>query len=270
MNFLTPNMTRRKAKRTGKGMVLTERDRQVVTAVTDFQVLQREQLVRLGLFGSKTRANVRLLRLTKTGYLSRRYLPAVAGTNRALYYPGPLAGDLLGRPLETARKERARTKLLSDLFLEHQLRLTDVRLSFLAQQPLCQIDRWLSDVVLRQMNLPLIPDAYIEYRLTDKSFAAFIEFDRGTETLTRWDGKARGYLSLAASGRYQTAFNRKFFRVLVLAHSTKRLAHLRSSILRHTDRIFWFTTLAQLVEAGPFGHIWFRPRGDEFHSLTES
>src|SRR5438477_2705850 len=117
MNSLTSNPTHPKASKAGKGMVLTDRDRQVVATVADFQVLEREQLVRLGLFGSKTRANVRLLRLTRAGYLSRRYLPVVAGTNRALYYPGPLAHDLLGGPLETTRRGRTRTKLLSDLFL---------------------------------------------------------------------------------------------------------------------------------------------------------
>jgi len=257
-----------KDKPTGKGMVLTGRDREVVAAVADFQVLTRLQFIRLGYFGSKTRANARLASLVRFGYLSRQSLPALAGTTQALYFVGPRAASLLDKPAELVRQQRTRLKRVAELFLEHQLRLNDVRLAFATRSEL-KTESWLTDTTLRERQLGLIPDAYVEYICAGKSFSAFVELDRGTETLARWQGKTKAYLQVALSGRYQAAFGRRYFRVLVVALTAARLEHLRQEIGKQTNKIFWLTTLDRLVENGPVAAIWWRLSENGLHSLNE-
>jgi hypothetical protein len=239
-------------------MVLTDRDAHLVRDCADFQVLTRVQMTRLGHFGSKTRANAVLLRLVRFGYLSRRYQPAVAGSQRALYFPGPEAHRLLNHPAELVGRERRRIQTLSDLFLAHQLLITDVRLSFHAA-PSCRLDRWLTDADLRPLNLGVIPDGHVEYTHEGRRFGAFLELDRGTESLSRWKAKVTAYVQLAQSGRYLQVFGRQFFRVLVVAPSPVRVEHLRQCTATVTDKVFWLTRFAALIEQGPFGPIWRRP-----------
>lgn len=247
-------------------MVLTDRDRQVIADVSQFRVLTREQLSRLGHFRSKTRANAVLLRLVKFGYLSRRYQPAIAGTQRALYYLGPNGGTLARG---TDALERRRIRAISDLFLAHQLLITDVHIGF-RQAAACRVERWLTDEELRASDLGLVPDGHVEYVLAEKHFGAFLELDRGTETLGRFQAKVRAYVHLTTADRYRKAFGRTYFRVLVVAPSATRIEHLRQATAAITDRIFWFTTIERLTVEGPFAPIWLRPTGPERHSLTES
>lgn len=256
-----------KAKPIGKGMVLTDRDALVVREVHAFQLLTRDQLVRLGHFGSKTRANATLLRLVRFGYLARRYQPSVAGTRRALYFVGPQAGSLLPGPTLTA--DRRRVAQLSDLFIAHQLLVSDVRLAFHSPVVGYRLTRWMSDIDLRPLALGLVPDGYVEYELQGRTFGAFVEVDRGTETLGRWVAKVNAYLALAASGRSRTLLARQFFRVLVVAPSGARLTNLRRATATRTDRMFWFTSPDQL-SAGPFAQVWWRPVETSRHSLLES
>lgn len=249
-------------------MVLTPRDIRIITDVSEYQMLSRKQLTHLGHFGSKTRANAILSRLTRFGYLSRRHLPAVAGTNHGLYFLGPTSAALLGTPKQTLATRRRNVRQISDLFLAHQMLITDVRLCF-QKAPNLPVQRWMNEAALRERELGVIPDGHIEYRYQDKAFGVFLEVDRGTETLTRFREKAAGYLRLAASGKYREVFGRLYFRVLVVAPSALRIAHLRQVIARETDRIFWLTSLPELFSHGPLASIWFRPVGEQLHSLTE-
>lgn len=259
---MTP-MTDNKA---GRAMVLTHRDLRIVTDVNQFRILTREQLERLGHFQSKTRANAVLLRLVRFGYLSRRYLPAVAGTQRALYFLGPKGVALTQG---TNPSERRNIKAISDLFLAHQLLVTDVHIGF-RRDASVRIERWMTDEDLRTSQLGIVPDGHIEYTHGDKRFGAFLELDRGTETLGRFQAKVRAYIHLTTTDGYRKAFGHTFFRVLVVAPSATRIEHLRTVTAAITDRIFWFTTVERLTVEGPLANIWLRPVGPERHSLTES
>lgn len=257
-----------KGSTAGRGMRLTERDRKVVAAVVDFGVISRAQLVHLGHFGSKTRANAVLARLARFGYLTRRYQPAVAGTQKALYLPGRMAAELLGRPSKSVEEDRRRIAQWSDLFLTHQLLVNDLRLSFSADP---RFRRWLSDAQVRRLALGVIADGYIEYEQEPgQLFAAFVELDRGTETLERFASKVRAYLSLAASGKHREVFGRQYFRVLVVAPNAGRLMNLIRTTAKLTERVFWFAELPGLQVDGPFSKLWLRPTGRDRHELTES
>jgi hypothetical protein len=253
-------------KPVGSAMVLTERDRRVIVDVASFQTLTGQQLRRLGHFGSKTRANTTLLRLVRHGYLSRRSLPSVAGTATALYFAGPKSGDVLERPQATVRRK---ISSLSDLFVAHQLLITDVRIAFLSPAAGYEFLRWRTDAELRARNLGLIPDGHLEYALSGKHFGAFVEIDRGTEDLERWAAKVRSYVLLTRSDSYRHIFGRAFFRVLVITESEGRLQHLRRVTASLTERVFWFTTMDRLRSTGPFDAIWWRPVDATLHALTE-
>ena len=89
----------------------------------------------------------------------------------------------------------------------------------------------------------------------------FLEVDRGTETLKVFSKKISLYLQLALTGEFQVLFKQSRFRVLVIAHSERRLNILKHLAAKHTDKIFWFATLYDINKQGLFAPIWQRPDG---------
>lgn len=240
----------------GKGLALTDRDRAVVREVARFGVMTRQQLVRLGLFSSKTRANERLKRLVDAGHLAAKRQPIPVGGPRQLYFPSRSAPDGSRRRLDA-----------SDVFLAHQLGLVDVRLAF---EQYTELVRWLSDKDLADLSLGLVPDAYVEFEVGALMYCAFVEYDRGTETSGRVERKVRAYVDLARSGRFERTFGRRFFRLLLVTDSPGRLTTLSRAVLHITDRIVRITTLSKLSEKGPNAAIWLRPGAQVQESLTNS
>jgi hypothetical protein len=242
---------------TGKGMTLTQRDRAVLLEANRFGVMTREQLTRLGLFASKTRANERLKKLVDAGLLvSRRQAGEGLGV-RLVYLPGPR--------LPGSTEVRRRWTQASAFFLAHQLGLVDVRVAF---ERATTVSRWLADSDLAGLTLGMIPDGYLEYAAGGLTYAAFVEYDRGTETLGRVERKVRAYADLAFSGRFERLFGRRFFRLLLITDSPTRLAHLSDSAARVTDRVVRLSTLSEVSHHGPLASIWRRPGATVSEFLT--
>jgi hypothetical protein len=242
---------------TGKPLALTERDRAVVSEVTRFGVMSRDQLMRLKFFSSKTRANDRLKRLVDEGYLASRRQPLPAGGPRCVY--------LAGRLLTDERVARKRFADVSALFIDHQLGLVDIRLAFEQHTHLL---RWLPEKDLAGLSLGLVPDAYLEFEVSALTYCAFVEYDRGTESLGRVERKVRAYLDLAHSGRFERLFTRRFFRVLLVTDSPGRLTSLSQAVARLTNRILRLVTREDLSHCGPLMPIWRRPGATVSESLT--
>jgi hypothetical protein len=181
-----------------RGLAFTDRDQAIVREIARFGVMSRDQLTRLRFFSSKTRANERLKRLVDEGYIGSRRQPIPVGGPRFVYVPGRLSSD--------ARDARKRIAEMSGLFLAHQLGLVDIRIAFEQHTTLA---RWLSEKDLTGLCLGLVPDAYLEYEVHALTYCAFIEYDRGTETLGRIERKVRAYLDLAHPGRFERTFKRK-------------------------------------------------------------
>ena len=245
---------------TGSGLGLTSRDRQIIQEVQRFGVLTRDQLIALRLFSSKTRAKERLKRLVDAAYLSARRQPLPAGGPRLVY--------LLGRQVAGFdSRSQKRFQEVSDLFLAHELGVVDIHIAF---ERATGISRWLPAKELEAMAFGVIPDGYAEYELRSLTYCAFIEYDRGTETVGRVERKVQTYVELARSSRFQQVFGRTFFRVLVVTDSANRLRTLSTATARHTDKIFRFTTLSDLIRQGPLASIWWRPNAQDSESLTGS
>ena len=245
---------------TGNGLGLTSRDREIIEQVQRFGVLTRDQLIALRLFSSKSRAKERLKRLVDAGYLAARPQSLPAGGPRLVYSPARAIGSADARPQKRFREA-------SDLFLVHELGLVDIHIDFESR---ASLTRWSLAQELESLNLGLIPDAYAEYEVANLTYCAFIEYDRGTETVSRFEHKVRRYLEIARSGRFHQVFGRKFFRVLVVTDGTGRLKTLSQATARHTDKVFRFTTLSQLIHQGPLASIWWRPGAQTLESLTGS
>jgi len=174
---------------------------------------------------------------------------------------------LPGRLVKVSSDGSRRWLEASGLFLNHQLGLVDVRLTF---EQGTTVRRWLTDKELGGVSPGLIPDAYVEFELEGLTYCAFVEYDRGTEALGRLERKTRAYLELAFSGRFERTFGRRFFRALFITDSPGRLSTMTKAVGRLTDRVVRLTTMNQLVSQGPIAPIWRSPRSAETHSLTDS
>lgn len=238
----------------GKTLAVTERDRRICDLALRFGAVTREQLQRLGLFTSATRAKARLKALTDQGLLAAHPLAVHQRGVRFVYMPGRL--------LQPGRR---RSEGLSPFFVSHQVGLVDIRIAFELRTTVRQ---WMSDKDLAALSLGFIPDGYVEYAKGGASFAAFIEYDRSTESLVRLERKVRDYTTFAFSGRFEQQFHRKYFRLLLVAETTGRVDSLSKTAARVTDRMVRLTTLSALNTYGPLAAIWRRPGGRQLESLT--
>jgi hypothetical protein len=248
-------MNSRKDNQHGRNLALTSRDHALLSCVADHGVLERNQIARACGFRSVTRANSRLKRLVDANLLQRLFLPTAVGSRMAVY-----------RAAESTKRATWRG---SPLLIQHALAVNDVRLAFeCCKHPDYSFLLWTSEDELRGHNIGVVADGFVEYAFRDLRFSAFVEADRGTEALTRWQAKVRSYLSLAFSGRYSQAFRRKYFRVLVTAPTIARLENLRRATAALTADIFWFCRTADLTQEGPLTPIWRRSRTDDNLTLT--
>lgn len=242
----------------GNGFVLTDRDRQLVAEVLRFGALTREQTMRLGFFRSSTRAKARLKTLTDQGVLATRPHAVSQRGVRFVYLPGR---ELLGGT------SRTRLRHVSPLFLAHQLGLVDIRIAF---ERHTQLDRWWTEKELVAAALGFIPDGYVEYAVGPHKFSAFVEYDRGTETLARIQHKIRAYAQLAFTGTFEQRFGRKYFRLLLITDTLGRLHTLSTAAAAVTDKVVRLTTLNDVITLGPQQSIWRRPGATDLQTLTGS
>jgi predicted transcriptional regulator len=249
----------------GAARKITVRDLVLLTALVVAKVIDRELAKEIASFHSTTRANDRLLKLTRAGLLSRFFVNTSAGGRKALYALSPKGA----REVQVQRHliQRKRDSLLiGDLFIEHQLAVNSIWIQ-VAHRPIplpnVTCVRWISFPEVLSKSISLVPDGYFELKSASGVLPMFCEVDRGTETLKVWDKKISLYLQLAVTEEFQRLFGQGRFRVLVAASSERRLQNLRRQTLKQTDKIFWFTTLRDINQRGLFANIWLRPDGAE-------
>jgi Replication-relaxation len=253
-----------------QGLVLQPRDLRLLEECAVMRVVDREQAKLIAGFGSTTRVNARLLRLTQAGLLKRFFMGTTAGGAKALYALSLNGARAVGVPLRGPQRRRDEA-IIADFFVEHQLAINEVycRLKFQALPPGIFFRRWLafSEPVIQ--GLKLIPDGYVELGTSAGILGAFLEVDLGTESLTVWKEKVRQYLQLAVSGEFKRRFGGERFRVLVIAHSERRRQSIRQTVATITDKLFWFADRRTIQEKSFFGSIWFRPKSDNGEPLIK-
>lgn len=243
-----------------KGLLVQARDRRLLDELAVMGVIDREQAKIVAGFGSTTRANARLLALTRAGLLRRFFL----SNRKALYSLSVKGAQLADAPLRGPRRKADET-LVADFFVEHQLSINGVYCA-LKFGPISvagvTFRRWLAIHKPIAESLRLIPDGYFELETPQGTLAAFLEVDLGHERGPVWKEKPKNYVRLALSGEFGRRFGTNRFRVIVLANSLRRMHSLRRTVGAITQKIFWFTTLDAVRAQGFFAPIWYRPAGD--------
>jgi hypothetical protein len=247
-----------------KRLVLQPRDRRLLEELATMRVVDREQAKLVAGFGSTTRANTRLLALSRAGLLRRCFLGTTAGGSKALYILSPKGAQAVGVPHRGPHRRKDEA-LVADFFIEHQLRINDIYCALKFRPipvPGVTFRRWRSFVDPMTPAIRLIPDGYVELETPSGPLAAFLEVDLGNESLTVWKEKTANYLQLAVSGECERQFGQRRFRTLVIAHSERRMRSIRTAISAATDKLFWFASLESIEREGFFASVWLRPKDD--------
>ncbi len=262
-------------------IVLQPRDEILLQLVSEFRLLSREQLQRLLNFPCITRINIRLKKLLDSGYLSRRFFPTLKGGPMGFYFLGPKGIDLLsgnGRiDSLLLRKERKDLLEQKDLFLNHHLSINEVRIALtlgIKDHPQMSLEQWLRENAC-PIEFPyrdgssrkLRPDAYFCLSYQKRLYSFFVEMDLSTMSNSRMKSKAEAYLDYARSGLFEGQFGLKYFRVLVIAKTPERLFHLKRTVEVITDRVFLFSTQAQVCRGGILDRIWRRAGQERLLSI---
>ena len=246
-----------------KGFVIQDRDRRLLTELATMRVIDREQAKIVAGFGSTTRANHRLLGLTRAGFLRRFFLSTAGPGMKALYALSAQGARLVDVPLRGPQRRKDEA-IAADFFVEHQLTVNQVycALKYGTLPTGISFRRWRSFFAPIVNGLRLIPDGYVELETPGGMTALFLEVDLGHEHGSVWKKKVEHYLQFALMGTPEGKGFHRPFRVLVLAPTERRVLSIRKLVGRLTDKIFWFTNLESIRADGLFAPIWLRPRGD--------
>ena len=253
------------------GLIVQERDRQLLTELAVMRVIDREQAKIVAGFRSTTRANFRLLALTRAGLLRRFFLGTGGGGKKALYAISEKGAQLAGVPYRGPRR-RQDEMLVADFFVQHQFMVNQIYCALKYQTisvPGVAFRRWIAFHEPIVQGIRLIPDGYVELDTPSGILAAFLEVDLGHESLTVWKEKVRSYLQFALSGDFERRFGQSRFRVLVIAPSERRLHSIRKTVALSTQKIFWFASLSAIRSAEFFGSAWFRPTSEVSQPLLQ-
>lgn len=259
--------------------VPTERDREIVAAVSTHRALTSDQVSLLfwGDLKANSRCRLRLRLLSEHGYLERAEQPVALSEGRRplVYFLGKrglaLAADVRG-VTESAIDWKKEHNDVRWPFLEHLLATNEIRVRLEVAAPRAgfTVLEWLDDKTLSSLSIrdqfmvaqpgggavqvALGPDGYVS--LLDPNgttrHRAFIEADRATVPLGRWQDKVQRYLAYFRSSVFADRYKAtKPFRVLTVTTSDERLANMK----RVTEEAggqtwFWFSTFDAIREPG--------------------
>lgn len=254
------------SKRTG--LILQPRDRTLLSELATMQLIDRDLGKVVAGFSSTTRANARLLKLTRAGLLNRFFVGTVAYGRKAVYTLSKRGGLLVGTDYRRISRSHGRT-LVGDLFVDHQMAVNELYTTF-KFVPLPEgssFGQWRAFYKPLSEAAKIVPDGYCEIVTPSGTRAMFIEVDLGSESMKVWEQKTRQYIQLALSGDFVRVFGHTQFRVLVIAKSARRLRSIRRTIAKHTDKIFWLADFSTIKRAGLWSAVWLRPTGDQQQAL---
>jgi hypothetical protein len=267
---------------------LNERDIQIIRAVHEFRVLQQDQIQML-FFGSRQTTQTRLAKLYHNKYLERRFLPVVGGaaSSPTLYILDERGAEVLRSELGLEVRPPKKDERLGTKFLAHTTDINTFRIAVIlaAREHAYKLEVWYDDQSLSQdydhveifvakkyrRRVPVIPDSYFALVVPRGRTHFFLEMDRGTMELSRFQIKILAYLRYHASGAYEQRYKTKSLRILSVTTTANRLEHLKKA----TEEVggsapFYFTTLAQITpQTVLHDRIWRVAGSSQLHALIE-
>ncbi len=230
----------------GQGIILTARDRHLLAELQVLRIVDREQAALFAPFTSTTRANARLLALTRARFLKRTFIGTIKGGRKALYsLPG------------TRRANPAHENAIA-----HQLAVNQLYYAFKYPPPLnpaVQFAEWHQASTILSSHAPLIPDGIVRVQSPHGQQTFCVEVDLGTEALGVWDAKIERYLQLARSGEHRAVLEADRFGVLVVVDGARRMENIRAHIRSRTDKLFWLATTENIRTHSVWAPMWLRP-----------
>lgn len=247
---------------------LTDRDQLLLDVLEEHQVLTTRQLTELA-FPSLDVAQRRLLKLTRLDVLDRFRWHVPLGSQPWHYTLGPigetLAAAARGAEAPRAAEHRARiTRLAKNPRLAHLLGVNGLFTALAAHaraHPGCSLDAWWSERRAARTCAPFAhPDGYGTWTDGARTVEFFVEYDTGTEPLTRLVGKLPGYADLATAGGPHLP-------ILIWMRSARREANLRAALADASTPVTVASASAEHAQASgasPAGPVWLvavgRPR----------
>jgi hypothetical protein len=258
-----------RGNRTQRAFVAQPRDLQFLRELAVMRIVDREQAQVAAGFHSVTRANTRIPKLVQEGLATRFYVATERGGKKSLYSL-TLKGAALAQVPFTGIQRKKNQMLVGDLFVAHQLKINDIYLT-LKYRPIpidgVKLLGWKTFAAPLSPAARIIPDAYFELTVPEKSVCCFLEVDLGSETANIWKSKIEYYLRLAVTGEFEQLFRRSQFRVLIITTSTTRVHSLRKLAAKYIDKLFWVSSFDSINRDGLWSPVWFRPAGDQPQSL---
>jgi Replication-relaxation len=248
-----------------RGIILQNRDRHLLSELAVMRVIDREMTKLVAGFGSTTQVNTRLLELTRAGLLRRFFIGSIAAGRKAIYTLSPKGADAVSAKLGGIHRASGRL-VVGDTFVHHQMNINEIYLALKYRpnpDPGLRLARWHTFRQSISEAIKIAPDSYFELAQRDSIRPMFLEVDLGTEALSVWQHKTGSYLQLAISGEFQKKFHQPQFRVLVVVSSDRRLANIRATVAKSTDKIFWFSTFDIIQREGFWSPVWLRPSDDQ-------
>src|SRR5262249_29466529 len=142
-------------------LILQPRDRGLLATVAMLRVVDRDQARAIAPFGSITRANSRLLRLTHAGLLRRMFIGTASGSRRSLYTITK-KGAAVANASSSQLQRKNDAGLIADLFIEHQLSVSSIYVSVCCKAlplPGATVKCWTVFKESISPRAPIVPDA---------------------------------------------------------------------------------------------------------------
>lgn len=240
------------------GLVITERDTQILSLVYTLRAMTTDQIRRtvFHTYGKSTQCDLRLKLLFHHGFLERRSQTVLYEKNKPLIYlltekgakhlaevSGDKRSDIVWHPKHNQ---------ISTQRLQHLLQVNEIRTSIeqAAEECAYTLD-WLDEFTIRRLKLydrftvqylsgittktTLIPDAFFTVDTPTMWLSCFLEVDMGTESLKTVSEKLCKYLAYLTTNSYQERYgaqdeegNKIYPCVLTITTSQERLDHMRA------------------------------------------
>lgn len=274
-------MSSRRSDKGNDRLPPTPRDREILKDVVRHRQMTREQIRRLHFVEDGRRASIqtacrRLKILIQRDYLTRIRLPAIEGSGPYVYHPGKAAVALLdqeGRRLLGRDGKGHRIRSIAGL--SHALEVVDFYIAFKEslEDRGGKIISWLGESEVRYhfvhhgRRLLLSPDGYCLWALEEKEGSFFLEWDRGTENMSRFSQKLRRYEEYYRSLSYQDHLGEVGLRprIIIVAPDQRRETKLIKWIARRLERGEFrclptiLVASQDLVSRDVLGQIWLQP-----------
>jgi hypothetical protein len=252
---------------------LTDRDRWLLDVLDEHQVLTTGQLTALA-FPSSDVAQRRLLKLSRLEVLDRFRWHVPLGTQPWHYTLGILGETLVAaaRGIEPPRPAEHRTRitrLATNPRLRHLLGVNGLFTTLAAHartHPSSGLDAWWSERHCATRCAPFAhPDGYGRWTEGTRTTAFFVEYDTGTEPLSRVVAKLPGYADLATAGGPDLP-------VLIWVPTTRRETNLHAALADADTSVTVATASAELTDSlgyGPAGPVWLTAPGRHRRTLAD-